>query len=119
MCIRLDAQGKTGKQRIDQKRKRAILLKAAGTPMMRPLPLRTLLMETLLPGESSINSMSGIESPTLTMMGDDAWNERLMRGVRAERRVEERAVLVRAVNMMASWGKDVALIEQLPRADEG
>jgi hypothetical protein len=87
--------------------------------MMRPLPLRTLGMETLLPGESSINSMSGIESPTLTMMGDDAWNERLTRGVRAVRRVEERAVLARAVNMIASLGSDVALIEQLPRADEG
>ena len=49
--------------------------------------------------------MSGIESPTLTMMGAVAWNERLTRGVRAERRVEERAVLARAVNMIASWGK--------------
>lgn len=52
-------------------------------------------------------------------MGDDAWNERLTRGVRAVRRVEERAVLARAVNMIASLGSDVALIEQLPRADEG
>lgn len=58
-------------------------------------------MDTLLPGESSINSMSGIESPTLTMMGAEAWNERFTTGERELRRTEE---TMRRVNMVASWG---------------
>ena len=42
------------------------LLKAAGTPMIKPLPLSSFAMDTLLPGEFSINSTSGMASPTLT-----------------------------------------------------
>ena len=41
--------------------------KAAGTPMIRPLPDASSLDRlTLLPGESSNSSTSGIASPTLT-----------------------------------------------------
>jgi len=41
--------------------------KAAGTPMIRPLPVASSLERlTLFPGESSKRSTSGIGSPTLT-----------------------------------------------------
>lgn len=53
-----------------------ILLKAAGTPMIRPLPLSSLAIETLFPGEFSMSSTSGMASPTLTQTRDEAWNER-------------------------------------------
>jgi hypothetical protein len=86
------------------------LLKAAGTPMMRPLPVSSLLSETLLPGESSIKAMSGIESPTLTMVAAEAWNERVVRGVvvlRIARRdkevTRERAVINMAIG---EWGDE-------------
>jgi len=46
------------------------LLKAAGTPMIRPEP-NSLERLTLLPGLPSVNSMSGIESPALTMTAAD------------------------------------------------
>jgi hypothetical protein len=43
-----------------------LLLKAAGTPTMRPEP-SSLERLTLFPGLPSTSSMSGTESPTLTM----------------------------------------------------
>ena len=45
------------------------ILKAAGTPMMRPLlPASSLARLTLLPGDSSIRSTVGMGSPGLTMI---------------------------------------------------
>lgn len=45
------------------------LLKAAGTPIMRPLPEASSLCRlTLSPGEPSTRSTFGMESPTLTML---------------------------------------------------
>jgi hypothetical protein len=42
-------------------------LKAAGTPMITPLPVNSLERLTLFPGEPSTRSMFGRESPVLTM----------------------------------------------------
>ena len=54
------------------------LLKAAGTPMMTPLPcLSSFDRFTLLPGESSTSSRSGIRSPTLTIAGLVGWRARV------------------------------------------
>ncbi len=44
------------------------LLKAAGTPIMRPFPVSSLERFTLSPGEDSWRSTSGILSPTLTIL---------------------------------------------------
>lgn len=49
------------------------VLKAAGTPTMTPLPVNSLAMLTLLPGESSTRSTLGMASPTLTKAGRVAW----------------------------------------------
>lgn len=49
------------------------LLKAAGTPMMRPLPFITFARLTLSPGLLSTKSTEGIESPTLTILALVAW----------------------------------------------
>ena len=49
------------------------LLKAAGTPMIRPLPLSSLAKFTLLPGVPSTRSTDGMESPTFTMVAVVAW----------------------------------------------
>ncbi len=51
---------------------RLYLLKAAGTPIMRPEP-SSFERLTLSPGFFSKRSTSGIESPTLTMIGGVEW----------------------------------------------
>ena len=52
------------------------ILKAAGTPMIKPLLLSSLERSILVPGVFSYNSMEGIESPTLTILAVVGWNER-------------------------------------------
>ena len=52
----------------------ADVLKAAGTPMIKPLPLISLKRFTLLPGECSTRSTSGRRLPTATQAGREAWN---------------------------------------------
>ena len=50
------------------------VLKAAGTPMIKPLPVISLQRFTRLPGECSTRSTSGRELPTATQAGREAWN---------------------------------------------
>lgn len=49
------------------------ILKAAGTPMIRPLPFRTLDRLTLFPGDDSMSSTSGMLSPALTKARAEEW----------------------------------------------
>ena len=44
------------------------VLKAAGTPMINPLPFNSCDKSTLLPGVLSKSSREGIESPALTIL---------------------------------------------------
>jgi len=54
------------------------VLNAAGTPMIKPLPLESSLeRSTLFPGELSCSSTLGIGSPALTMFAIDMWKERV------------------------------------------
>jgi hypothetical protein len=50
------------------------LLKAAGTPTITPLPVNSLARLIFVPGEFSVStSMSGRESPTLTILKAEVW----------------------------------------------
>jgi hypothetical protein len=51
------------------------VLNAAGTPMIKPLPLSSLRRLTLWPGEFSTRSTSGSGSPTATHAGDEVWKD--------------------------------------------
>lgn len=69
--------------------------------MIKALPLSSLAIETLLPGEFSMSSTSGMASPTLTKARAEPWNERrgdARRAGRAEVKVR------RAVNMAVLGG---------------
>lgn len=87
--------------------------KAAGTPMMRPLPVRSSrASETRLPGENSASSMSGIASPTETDWREEAWNRRRLVDAGAMRRRAtaamvgvRMAVVLRWAMMMNNEGK--------------
>jgi hypothetical protein len=65
----LSASGTAGQQSTARLRREGFgsVLKAAGTPMMTPLPWSSLAMLTLLPGEVSTRSMFGMASPTWTL----------------------------------------------------
>lgn len=52
------------------------VLNAAGTPTMRPLPRRAFERLTLLPGEPSMSSTSGMGSPTSTASLAEEWKRR-------------------------------------------
>lgn len=72
----------------------AHVLNAAGTPMMRPLPFNSLAMDTLLPGEFSTSSTSGIASPTLTKAREDAWKGRRATALEPAKSVRRAANMV-------------------------
>lgn len=62
------------------------LLNAAGTPIIKPLPFSSLASESLLPGELSMSSTSGMASPTLTFRRDAAEKARAERGMEGAKR---------------------------------
>lgn len=74
------------------------ILKAAGTPMTKPLPVSSLARLTLVPGEHSCRtSRFGRLSPTLTLDRADAWKRaaRGCGGAGADEGVRRRAVVAR------------------------
>jgi hypothetical protein len=79
------------------------VLNAAGTPMIKPLPLSSLRRLTLWPGEFSTRSTSGSGSPTATHAGDEVWKD-------VGRPTDSRGSLhanVRAGSMMGLGGGEI------------
>ena len=67
--------------------------------MIKPLPLSSFAIETLLPGEDSWSSTSGIASPAFTNAGTEAWKEARCEALRRAGRAEK---VRRVANMFKS-----------------
>ena len=79
--------------RVDEGEKN--VLNAAGTPMMRPLPLSSVERLTLSPGEPSTRSTLGILSPTLTMVAAVVWKGlQVVGSVRGRVRARKRVLII-------------------------